>query len=56
MEGALQELDESDYWLDLLIGAGFASTAKLQPLITETNELIAIFGTMVLKAKSRNKK
>ena len=56
MEGGLQELDESDYWLDLLAGAGFAPIAKLQPLITETNELIAIFVPMVLKAKSRNKK
>ena len=49
-------MDESDYWLDLLIGAGFAPVAKFQPLINETNELIAIFVTMVLKAKSRNKK
>jgi four helix bundle protein len=32
---ALQELDETDYWLELLIKAGIVSTDKLQPLIRE---------------------
>jgi four helix bundle protein len=56
-EGALQELDETDYWLDLLVKAEIVSASKLEPLIKETNELIAIFTTIVTKIKNRmNKK
>lgn len=56
IEGALQELDESDYWLELLIDGGFVAEKKLKPLCDETQELIAIFATMAVKAKSRNQK
>ncbi len=56
IEGALQELEESDYWLDLLVGGEYSKKEKLQPLIDETNELIAIFVSIVLKAKGRKKK
>lgn len=56
IEGALQELEESLYWLELLIEGNFVAENKLLPLCEETNELISIFVTMVLKTKSRNKK
>lgn len=49
----LQELDETDYWLDLLVRAGIVSAKKVGPLIKETNELIAIFTTIVTKIKKR---
>jgi four helix bundle protein len=52
-ETALQELDETDYWLDLLIKAGIVPAEKLQPLIRETCELLAIFTTIVTKIKKR---
>lgn len=53
----LQELDETDFWLDLLVRAGIVSAQKVGPLIKETNELIAIFTTIVTKIKKRmNKK
>jgi len=56
-ESALQELDETDFWLDLLVRAGIVSAPKVDPLIKETNELIAIFTTIVTKIKKRmNKK
>jgi four helix bundle protein len=56
-ESVLQELDETDYWLDLLVRAGIVSAQKVGPLIKETNELIAIFTTIVTKIKKRmNKK
>jgi four helix bundle protein len=56
-ETALQELDETDYWLDLLVKAEIASAQKLESLIKETNELLAIFTTIVTKIKKRmNKK
>ena len=49
--------DETDYWLDLLVKAEISSAQKLELLIKETNELIAIFTTIVTKIKKRmNKK
>ena len=55
-ETALQELDETDYWLDLLIKANIVPAQKVESLIKETNELIAIFVTIVKKVKTRLKK
>ena len=55
-ETALQELDETDYWLDLLIKAGIVPTQKVESLIKETNELLAIFTTIVTKIKKRKQK
>ena len=55
-EGALQELEESLYWLELLIEGNFVTENKLKPLCDETNELISILVTIVLKAKSRKTK
>ncbi|MFZ5912032.1 MAG: four helix bundle protein [Chloroflexota bacterium] len=52
-EGLLQELDETDYWLDLLVKAGIVPAKTLEALIKETNELIAIFVTIVTKIKRR---
>lgn len=36
IEGALQELEESLYWLELLIEGKFATENKLKPLCDET--------------------
>jgi four helix bundle protein len=52
-EGVLQELDETDYWLDLLVKAEIVPAKKLSFLIKETSELIAIFVTIVTKIKKR---
>ena len=52
-ESVLQELDETDYWLDLLVRSGILSAQKAKSLIKETNELIAIFATIVTKIKKR---
>jgi four helix bundle protein len=54
MEGALQELDETAYWLELLADGGIVSAKKLVELRKETDELIAIFTASVKTAK-RNK-
>jgi len=51
MEGALQELDEAQYWLELLVESGSVSEKHLQPLLDETDELIAIFVTIVKRTK-----
>lgn len=53
MEGALQELDETAYWLELLVESGIVQPALLSDLQKETDELIAIFVSSVKTAKSR---
>ena len=43
MQSALQELDETSYWFELLVESNTVPTAKLSDLMQEANELIAIF-------------
>jgi four helix bundle protein len=52
-ENALQELDETDYWLELLVKAKIIPALKADLLRKETNELLAIFTTIVTKIKKR---
>ena len=47
----LRELDESAYWLELLAEEPSLPSGRLLPLRTETDELIAIFVTVLLNAK-----
>jgi len=54
-EGVLQELEETDYWLDLLVKSNIVPEKKLEPLIQETHELIAIFVTIVTNLKRKRK-
>jgi four helix bundle protein len=53
IEGALQELQESKYWLELLIEGGFLSQTKLQSLVTECSELTAILATIAHKTSQK---
>jgi four helix bundle protein len=52
IEGALQELDETAYWLELLREARLAMTEKVDELVAESNELISIFVSVVRRVKS----
>ncbi len=54
MEGGLQELDETAYWLELLEEANIVVSKLLKPLRQETDELIAIFTTIVKKVKAKH--
>jgi len=56
LEGAQQELDESDLWLELLSDANVVKPQLVVPLRQETNELIAMFVTMTKHVKSRRPK
>ncbi len=56
MEGGLQELDETAYWLELLADSGIVSPQKLARLQKEADELTAIFVTIVTKVKKRTNK
>ncbi|MEW6237038.1 MAG: four helix bundle protein [Candidatus Omnitrophota bacterium] len=54
-EGALQELEETIYWLELLVDSGIVKTELLSDLMNETNELIAILVSSVKTIKARRK-
>ena len=51
---ALQELDETIYWFELLVEAEIVPAEKLKALQQEAEELIAIFTTIVKKVKSKD--
>ncbi len=53
MEGGLQELDETAYWLELLVESKIVREEKLAPLMKETDELLAIFVTIVTNLKRK---
>lgn len=53
IETALQELDESLYWMELLIGADIVDPKRLDPLMREADELIAMAVTAVRTIKRR---
>jgi len=51
LEGALQELDETAYWLELLVEGEVVPEDRLQSLQQEAEELTAILVTCVKRAK-----
>jgi four helix bundle protein len=55
LEGALQELEESGLWLELLVEGDVLSARRVQPLQDETNELISMFVTMTKNVKRQNR-
>jgi four helix bundle protein len=55
VEGGLQELEESLYWLELLAESGLVDAKALIPINKETDELLAIFVSIVNKTKLRGK-
>jgi four helix bundle protein len=54
IEGALQELEETGYWLELLRDSGFSNPERIEPLSAEANELTAIFVSVARTVKSRS--
>lgn len=52
LDGLLQEADESQLWLELLQEDCGISGEDIDFLLSETNELIAIFVTIVSKSRS----
>jgi four helix bundle protein len=51
LEAGLQELEESTYWLELLIESGMISESRLADLLEEANQLTAILVSCVKRAK-----
>jgi four helix bundle protein len=48
----LKEADETLYWLELLLEEKFLTAAKLEPLMKENDELLAILTTISKRAKA----
>ncbi len=55
IEGCLQELEESRYWLELLSASKLISQEQFGSIDDEVNQLIAIFVTIVKKVKAKSK-
>ncbi len=53
IEGGLQELDETCYWLELISEAKIFDEARIKPLQEEAESLVAIFVSIVKQVKSR---
>ena len=53
LDGALQELEETCYWLELLAAEQLGSKTDLASIAVEADELTAILVTCVKKVKAR---
>jgi four helix bundle protein len=48
----LKEIDETEYWLELLVDSGCVSASRMAGLLDETRQLIAIFTSINKNSKS----
>ena len=48
----LKEADETFYWLELLLEENFVTAKKLEPLMKENDELLAVLTTISKRAKA----
>ena len=55
-EGALQELEETVYWFELLVDSGIVKAELLSGLLKEADELTAILVTSVKTIKKRRER
>ena len=51
----VEECDETIFWLELLVDLEIFSAPRVQPLLNEANELLAIFAASQLTAKHHAK-
>lgn len=51
---SLKEARESHYWLRLLSESGCIRAARIQPLLHESNEIVAILTSIARKTNPRN--
>ena len=49
----LREIEETAYWLELLVDTQIVASEKLQPLREECDELTAIFVTILKRSKQQ---
>jgi len=56
VEGALQELEETGYWLELLADSGVCKAEAVAALRRETDELTAMLVACAKKAKAKTRR
>jgi four helix bundle protein len=49
----VEEIDETVFWLELLVESGLVPKARMEQLLVEANELLAIFAASQHTAKGR---
>ncbi len=49
----LKEIEETGYWLELLVEGGIVAEDRMRELMIECDELTAIFVTIIRKSKER---
>jgi four helix bundle protein len=49
---SLKEIEETEYWLELLMESGCLPASRITDLLAETRELIAIFTTINKRSKA----
>jgi four helix bundle protein len=49
----LKEIEETEYWLELLVSSGCVRAAQMTELLDETSQLIAIFTSIDKTARSQ---
>lgn len=54
IEAGMQELEETIYWLNLLIDSGIVKKGQVSELCDEADELMAIFVASVKTVKNRS--
>ena len=55
IQGAMQELDETQYWLELLVESGIVKASLMKALMTEADELLAIFYSIQRTVKGQKR-
>ncbi len=55
LEGALQELEETVYWLELIVESEIFTKDRMGDLMTEADELTAILTTCVKNTKEKER-
>ena len=48
----VEEADETVFWIELLVETGVVPTTRIQDLLHEANELLAIFGASLRTSKA----
>ena len=52
MGDCLKEADETCYWLELLLEENLVPKTRLQPLVNEACELVAVFVTIIKRSRA----
>ena len=54
LEGGLQELEESEYWMELIVESGLMEKRLVEPLLKEADEITAIMAASRKSASARS--